>query len=241
MKNGWIDYVAPQLYFEFGHPRAAYEVLLDWWAKHTYGRHCYIGLGIFKAGTNAAWRDKTQIPRQIQAMRQYPQIQGAIYFSTQSFVKNPLGWCDSLRYHYYKEPAMIPPMPWIDSLRPSAPDVVSIKPVDTALRIEVVKAPNEKRNIKCYRLYACYNEEYNNNNFYNSQLIGSRFDPCCDTSVFYAPLRADRKFVRFYVTCIDDENNESKPYPNWPIKLEAVKVDRVGWTVNKENATAGTQ
>jgi len=241
LKSGWIDYVAPQLYFEFGHPRAAYEVLLDWWAKHTYGRHCYIGLGIFKAGTNAAWRDKTQIPRQIQAMRQYPQIQGAIYFSTQSFVKNPLGWCDSLRYNYYKDAAMIPPMPWIDSLRPNAPDVVSIKPVDTALKIEVVKTPNEKRNIKCFRLYACYNEQYNNNNFYNSQLIGSRFDPCCDTCVFYAPLRADRKFVRFYVTCIDDENNESKPYSNWPIKLEAVKMDRIGWTINKENATAGTQ
>jgi uncharacterized lipoprotein YddW (UPF0748 family) len=86
LKSGWIDYVAPQLYFEFGHPRADYAVLLDWWAKHTYGKHCYIGLGIFKAGTNAAWRDKTQIPRQIQAMRQYPQVQGAIYFSTQSFV-----------------------------------------------------------------------------------------------------------------------------------------------------------
>jgi hypothetical protein len=132
---------------------------------------------------------------------------------------------------------MVPPMPWIDSARPFAPNVLSIKPVDTVLRIEVVHIANEKKNIKCYRLYACYNEEYNNNNFYNSQLIGCRFD-AEDTCVFYAPLRPDRKFVRFYVTCMDDENNESKPYPNWPIKLEAVKVDRVGWTTNKETATA---
>jgi hypothetical protein len=105
------------------------------------------------------------------------------------------------------------------------------------LRIEVKKLASEKRKIKCYRLYACYNEEFNNNNFYNSQLIGSRFDSA-DTCTFFAPLRTDRKFVRFYVTCLDDENTESKPYPNWPIKLEAFKVDRLGWTLNKETNTA---
>jgi hypothetical protein len=54
-------------------------------------------------------------------------------------------------------------------------------------------------------------------------------------------LRNEKKFVRFYVTCLDDENNESKPYPNWPIKLEAVKVDRIGWTVNKETNTASAK
>jgi hypothetical protein len=57
--------------------------------------------------------------------------------------------------------------------------------------------------------------------------------------VFYAPLRNDKKFVRFYVTCLDDENTESKPYPNWPIKLEAVKVDRLGWTLPPQPPPAG--
>ena len=113
LKNGWIDYVAPQLYWEFGHKAAPYEVLLDWWSRHTYGRHCYIGLGIYKAGTNQVWRDVTLIPRQIEALRNTPNIQGAIYFSSKSFVNNPNGWSDSLRNNYYKEPASIPPMEWI--------------------------------------------------------------------------------------------------------------------------------
>jgi len=30
-----------------------YAVLLDWWSQHSYGRQCYIGLGIYKAGTTA--------------------------------------------------------------------------------------------------------------------------------------------------------------------------------------------
>jgi hypothetical protein len=55
----------------------------------------------------------TLIPRQIEALRNTPNIQGAIYFSSKSFVNNPNGWSDSLRNNYYKEPASIPPMDWI--------------------------------------------------------------------------------------------------------------------------------
>ena len=65
LKNGWIDYVAPQLYWEFGHSKAPFEVLLNWWSKHTYGKQCYIGLGIYRANSNAAWSNVNQLPRQI--------------------------------------------------------------------------------------------------------------------------------------------------------------------------------
>jgi len=113
LKKGWIDYVAPQLYWEFGHSAAPYEVLLDWWSKHTYGKQCYIGLGIYRAGSNAIWKDPTLIPRQIDALRNTPNIQGAIFFSSKSFNRDPNGWNDSLQNHYYNTPALIPPMDWL--------------------------------------------------------------------------------------------------------------------------------
>src|SRR5256714_2626561 len=113
LKNGWIDYVAPQLYYEFGHKTAPYDVLIDWWSKHTYGKQCYIGLGIYRAGVNDAWKDSTQLTRQIELMRKTPNINGAIYFSSKSFYRNPNGWNDSLRNNYYKDPALIPPMEWL--------------------------------------------------------------------------------------------------------------------------------
>ena len=49
LKMKWIDYVAPQLYWEFGQKLVGYEVLIDWWAKHGYGRQLYIGQGIYRA------------------------------------------------------------------------------------------------------------------------------------------------------------------------------------------------
>lgn len=108
LKNGWIDYVAPQLYWEFGHRRAPYEVLLDWWSKHTYGKHCYIGLGIYRANTNAAWSNNNQLPRQIEALRNTPNIKGMVFFSSKNFETNPNGWSDSLRLNYFKDPVAVP-------------------------------------------------------------------------------------------------------------------------------------
>ena len=114
LRMKWIDYVAPQIYWEFTQPNAPYEELVRWWNEHSYGRQCYIGLGLYKAGTTAPWRDKSLIPRQIESLRQKENVHGAIYFSSNSFDKHP--WVnDSLRNNYYRLPAPIPVMDWLPS------------------------------------------------------------------------------------------------------------------------------
>lgn len=114
LEKGWIDYVAPQLYLEIGHDKIAYETILEWWSKHSYGRHVYIGHGIYRVNEkNPAWKKSGELPRQIELLRQYPEIQGSIYFSSKSFDRNPNGWNDSLRNNYYRMPAAIPEMDWL--------------------------------------------------------------------------------------------------------------------------------
>jgi uncharacterized lipoprotein YddW (UPF0748 family) len=108
LKNSWIDYVAPQIYWEFEQPAAPFQTVLDWWSTHTYGKNCYIGLGIYKAGMNVAWKDKTQLPRQIEAIRKAANVQGMIFFSSKILEKNPFGWTDSLRTNYFSIPAKTP-------------------------------------------------------------------------------------------------------------------------------------
>ncbi len=108
LKKGWIDYVAPQIYWEFEQKHAPYKVVLDWWSKHTYGKNCYVGLGIYKANTNIYWKDKTQLPKQIDALRRTPNIQGMVFFSSKNFETNPNGWGDSLRLKYFATPAPTP-------------------------------------------------------------------------------------------------------------------------------------
>jgi len=116
LEEGWVDYVAPQLYWEIGHKLADYKELVNWWSLHSYGRHIYIGQGIYRSGEkNAAWKNPNELPNQIKLLRQYPTIQGSIYFSSKSFDRNPNGWNDSLRNNYYKTQALIPEMEWLPS------------------------------------------------------------------------------------------------------------------------------
>lgn len=123
LKNKWIDYVVPQLYWEIGQKVVGYEVLIDWWARHAYGRQLYIGQGIYRAmeARSYAWKNKNELPNQIKLLRQYPQVQGSIFFSSKSFEENPNGWSDTLKNNYYKYPAIVPPMKWIDAAKPVAP------------------------------------------------------------------------------------------------------------------------
>jgi uncharacterized lipoprotein YddW (UPF0748 family) len=129
LKNKWIDYVAPQLYWEFSQKVVPFATLIDWWANHTYGRQLYIGHGVYRAfeSKSVAWKNPNELPDQIKKLREYPQVQGSIYFSSKTFNRNPNGWNDSLQNNYYKYPAIIPPMPWIDSVKPTPPTINAIR------------------------------------------------------------------------------------------------------------------
>jgi len=113
LKERWVDYVAPQLYLEIGHDKIDYAKMLEWWSKNSYGRNLYIGLGIYRSGSNAAWRNPNELPNQIKLLRKYPNVQGGIYFSSKSFNDNPNGWSDSLRNNYYKLQVTTPQMDWL--------------------------------------------------------------------------------------------------------------------------------
>jgi len=124
LENGWVDYIAPQIYWEHGHPLANYDTIIDWWNKHSYGKNLYIGHGMYKAGTNNSWRDKNELPYQIKREREIENTRGSIYFSSSSFKNNPNNWNDSLQQNYYQKPALLPTMPWLVQYEVNAPVIV---------------------------------------------------------------------------------------------------------------------
>ena len=143
-KNGWIDYVVPQLYWELGHPKVAYETLIDWWSKHSYGRHMYIGHGVYRAHekTSKAWHNPDQLPRQLQILRTYPTIQGSVYFSSKSFNNNPNGWNDSLQNNYYRQRVPVPVMDWLPN-NPNSKLVQNVEPAPASTGL--VRQPSEAK------------------------------------------------------------------------------------------------
>lgn len=231
LRNGYIDYVVPQLYWEHGHKAAPYEVLVDWWSKNSFGRQCYIGLGIYKAGTNARWRDKNIIPKQIEDSRKYPTIQGQVYFSAKAFLGNINGWSDSLKEHYYRYPALIPPMHWIDSTQPTPPIVAGVTIEKTSnlslIKLNLVNVEREKT-IRKFALYAFSSIDSIDISKLPPDII---FPHSADTmSVTFSPKNLTHKTSShkdFYigVTSVDKANMESELSILQKIKWSDAKKD----------------
>jgi len=119
LKNGWIDYVAPQLYWPVGNKYADYNTLVKWWSEHTYGRHLYIGHAVYNAKTDAksaSWRNPNEIPNQIRIARANQNVHGDIFYKAKDIIKNNLGITYKLKNNFYKVHVSTPEMPWISNV-----------------------------------------------------------------------------------------------------------------------------
>jgi uncharacterized lipoprotein YddW (UPF0748 family) len=208
LKQGWLDYVAPQIYFEIGHDKVDYEKMLAWWSRNSYGKHIYIGHGIYKAqeGTSA-WKNPNELPNQIKLLRRYPNVQGSIYYSSRVLARNPNGWADSLRETYYKYPALLPPMRWIDNEKPWAP-IVEKTIKDSLITMVVTPDPRNLIPIKYYVVYK-YAPESNSFTFGNLPQYISKFVVSPDGFTLTDTLSAAHFSYRYVVTAVGKNNNES--------------------------------
>ncbi len=122
LKEGWIDYVTPQLYWNIGFKVADYAVLLDWWSKHSFGKHVYIGQGIYRVG-GKGWENPEELTNQIRLNRNYSEVKGSMFFNSKTFLQNKLDVNTKVR-QLYAYPSLIPPMSWIDATPPQAPVIL---------------------------------------------------------------------------------------------------------------------
>ncbi|MDR1913949.1 MAG: family 10 glycosylhydrolase [Clostridiales bacterium] len=115
--EGWVDYVAPQIYWTVGYKPAAYEKLLAFWsnvASQNKSVHLYIGQAAYQVGTSGSWRDASELTRQLEMGRENEFVKGHIYYNIDSLLKNPLSLRDRLINGYYSSIAQIPDMPWLN-------------------------------------------------------------------------------------------------------------------------------
>ena len=105
IKEGWIDYVLPQLYWEIGKKTADYEHLAHWWANEVRGTACklYIGMAVYRlegAKSGTRWGTGNEIARQMDMNRSIPEISGECFYSTRPLLRNPRRVCERIRERY---------------------------------------------------------------------------------------------------------------------------------------------
>lgn len=128
-REGWVDYMAPQIYFTFEFDLVPYATMTDWWSKNVGKSHLYIGHGVYRVNAESkspGWNDPNQIGRQIEYNRMLSKVTGSIFYNTNTLIGNKLGVRDSIA-ELYKTPALPPRMRWKDDIAPLAPQNLRLK------------------------------------------------------------------------------------------------------------------
>ena len=140
VREEWLDYVAPQVYWTIGFPPADYAKLVPWWSDQVEGTdvQLYIGQATYKVGTSTQspeWSDPREMSRHLSYNRGYPEVVGDIYFSAKDVRANRLGHMDIVEAEHYSHPALIPVTAGVPGTAPEAPQGTVARRVDGGVRV----------------------------------------------------------------------------------------------------------
>ena len=85
IREGLVDYICPQLYWQLDHPTSSYRTLLDWWSRITEGTgvDLLIGQGIYKPEV------ASEIAAQLGLNETSPAYAGSIFFRYSDIAADP--------------------------------------------------------------------------------------------------------------------------------------------------------
>lgn len=208
VRQGWVDYNIPQIYWEIGNKAADYETLIHWWSKNAGQRPLYVGQDVMRTVKYADPLNAQthQMIRKYQLQRSLPGIQGSCQWYAAAVVENPGNYGEMLRQYYHKTPALQPLMPWIDSKAPGKPrKVTMIWTADGPILCWT--APKAKKPMDEARQYVVYR-------FRKGEAIDlqSSSNILCVTRQTMLPLDYEHGQEQFtyVVTALDRLHNESK-------------------------------
>jgi uncharacterized lipoprotein YddW (UPF0748 family) len=107
LREGWVDYFTPQLYWGINQEKQSYPKLLKWWAgENVKGRHLWIGNGTYRHSAG-------ELQTQIVLTRREPGVGGNVHFSLKAITGEKAEMLERL----YDEPAAVPETPWLPKQR----------------------------------------------------------------------------------------------------------------------------
>ena len=106
LAEGWVDYLAPQLYWSIAPAKQSFPVLLDWWRAQSRGRPVWPGIATERIGSK---RPAREIIEQIALTRAGTSSPGHIHWSMKALLQNQGGIDDLLKAGPYAEKAEVPP------------------------------------------------------------------------------------------------------------------------------------
>ena len=156
LEKGWLDYLAPQLYWPKEKKAQDFAVLLNYWIeRNPTQRHIWPGL--FTSSINdtpKSWAPE-EITRQIELTRAQRGATGHIHFSMIALLQGRRGIDARLSAGPYAQDALVPATPWLDATVPPVPTLKRASGGATAMIAAGVGKP-----VVAYAVWRWYGEHW---------------------------------------------------------------------------------
>ncbi len=197
LEKGWLDYLAPQLYWPIDQAPQAFRTLQDYWlSQNPNGRYVWPGLYTSRLDNSDKSWSADEILNQVDATREKPNS-GQIHFSMSALLQNRKNIRDRLIDEKYTSAALSPAMPWLGPKSTQAPELITV----STQKIEVRRC-----NAPTGRVLAIW-RRFGQRWIFSVQAISDPFITL-ENDIQYGALR------QLVVTCVDRTGQES-PQANY--------------------------
>ncbi len=126
LQMGWVDYLAPQLYWKISSTGQPYDDLLAWWSNSTQnpmGRQVFASNATYQCQTTGGNWPASEIQNQVAVTRTTAGATGNVHYNASSLRLNYNGVKTALQNNEYAAPALVPVATWLDNIPPVSPAI----------------------------------------------------------------------------------------------------------------------
>lgn len=210
-KNGWVDYLAPQLYWTLDFKAAPSRHLAHWWNENANGVDIFIGQDVQRTMNNADPQagDSNELATKVRLSRDLPNVKGNVWWHGYWVTGNMKGVADSLAY-VHQNTVAIPPAYGDHSVKPDAVSSLrkTIREGNTYIEWDSDKIMNKASDQIRFVVYSFLeDEEADLDNVEAMMILTPRKEYLVSEDDDLEALKG----MRFAVTALDRMNRESAP------------------------------
>jgi uncharacterized lipoprotein YddW (UPF0748 family) len=214
VRERWIDYIVPQVYWNIGFAVADYAKLVPWWSSVCEGTgvHLYVGEANYKQGTGGPWNDPAEMSKHLTLGQNHPAVKGNVHFRATFVMQDPVGSTTRLVADHYSKPALVPAMPHLPSERLNHPVIKEASRGADGVTL-TLKATAQGRPFGEVTSYAVYRFALGEQPYFEdaSHLVGTVRGTGKETT--FVDKSAPAESCYYMATALDRLWNESPPSP----------------------------
>lgn len=154
VQEGWVDYIAPQIYWQVGLAIADYDVLARWWAAlcKSTDVELFVGQAVYKSTSGIFGPE--ELEGQVALNRSLPGIDGQIAYHCGDLRTDAQGAVTRMVQAHYAHPALVPRFPRLGGVPgPESPKRPQVRRRDGAVTVRW-PSPRPHRTASYYAIWA---------------------------------------------------------------------------------------